>query len=397
MTDYDRDIADIIRQLNQSTGYTGGEEEQRAASAAGFGQLLSAAIRRNASDLLLVSGAPPIVRVNGELEPLSEDVLDPEQVQSLVFSVLGEHKGEAFSREQAVDFCFALEGIGRFRCNIHRQRGHPAAAIRLFPHVLPRLADLNLPEAIRKFSLLNRGLVLVTGPAGSGKSTTLAALIDIINRERKCHIITIEDPVEYQHAHRQSLIEHVEVGRDAVSFSRALRDALRQDPDVILLGEMRDLETIATAMTGAETGHLIFSTLHTNDTSQTIDRIIDVFPAAQQNQIRQQLSFCLAGIVTQQLIPLTNGSGRVPAAEVLFTNDAIRNHIRNGKTHMIHSHLTMGKGDGMVTLEESLASLYLQGKIRYEDALYRSQHREEFEGILAKQGGMKPPHRDARK
>ena len=389
MTEYEEDLSAIIRKLNESTGFSPAGSLREPSSTANLGQFLSAAIKNQASDLLLVAGVPPTIRVNGELEALSAEQLAPETIRTLMMRILPEKDGEIFNRKKAVDFCFSLEGIGRFRCNIHLQRGTMAAAIRIFPHVLPRLSDLNLPDAIQKFSFFNRGLVLVTGPAGCGKSTTLAALIDIINRNRKCHIITIEDPIEYRHVHGKSLIEQVEVGKDALSFSQALRDALRQDPDVILVGEMRDLETISTAITGAETGHLIFSTLHTNDTSQTIDRIIDAFPAGQQNQIRQQLSLCLGGVVAQKLIPVQGGDGRIPAVEILFANDAIRNHIRNGKTHMIHSHLTMGKGEGMITLEESLASLYAAGKIRYEDAAYRAQHREEFEGLVAKYSAQK--------
>jgi twitching motility protein PilT len=277
---------------------------------------LSRALREGASDLLLVAGFPPSARVHGALQPLGHDDLTPADTRSLALLLLDDIRYKEFMREKAADFSFDRAG-GRFRCDIHFQRGSVALALRAFPRGIPSLQDLNLPAMLRRFTQLSRGLVLFVGPTGCGKSTSLAALIDIVNRSRNCHIVTIEDPIEYRHRAGRSLIEQIEIGRDAVSFARALRHCLRQDPDVILVGEMRDLETIATALTAAETGHLVFSTLHTGDAAQTVDRIIDVFPEYQQNQIRQQLSLCLSGVVVQNLVPTADGRGRVPACEIL--------------------------------------------------------------------------------
>jgi twitching motility protein PilT len=265
---------------------------------------------------------------------------------------------------------------------LHHQRGSVAVAIRILPLAIPTLADLNLPAAYERFARMARGLVLFCGPTGCGKSTSMAALIDVINRTRSAHVVTIESPVEYVHRHRRSIVEQVEVGVDAVSFASALRHALRQNPDVILVGEMLDLETIAIALTAAETGHLVFSTLHTSDASQTVDRLIDVFPEGQQNQVRQQISLSLAGIAVQNLVPRADGAGRVPACEVLVANDAVRNLIRTGKNHQIHSHLTIGRREGMMTMEESLAGLVQADQITREEALLRAPHREELEKHL---------------
>ncbi len=344
--------------------------------------LLGAAVRAGASDLLIVAGTKPTARINGKLIPIIDHLLSSADTRLITSEITDERGAQEFQKKKAIDFCFERPGIGRFRCDLHLQRGSVAAAIRIFPEELPTLDQLNLPGALRRFCELSKGLVLLTGPTGCGKSTTLAALVDIINKEKNYHIITIEDPIEFIHENKSSIVEQIEIGRDAQSFSRALRHALRQDPNVILVGEMRDLETVSIALTAAETGHLIFSTLHTADAAQTVDRIIDVFPENQQNQIKHQLALSLAGIVSQHLIPTMDGAARLPAVEILIATDAIRNLIRQGKNYQIYSHLVMGRNLGMITLEESLARLYKEKKITYEDALFRSVYKEEFEKLL---------------
>jgi twitching motility protein PilT len=284
--------------------------------------------------------------------------------------------------ERAVDLCFDRPGLGRFRCNAHFQSGTIAAAVRVFPAGIPTLAGLNLPAHLARFAALERGLVLIAGPAGCGKSTTLAALIDTINRTRNVHIVTAEDPVEYRHAHGTSIVEQMEIGRDVPTFAAALRAALRQDPDVLLVGEMRDLETMSMTLSAAETGHLVFSTLHTGTVAQTLDRIIDVFPEDRQAQIRAQLALSLAGIVIQTLVPLSQGRGRLPAVELLFITDAMRNLIRRGQNHMIHGQMGLARGTGTITLDESLARLVQAGKVARDEASRRAVHLEEFESYL---------------
>src|SRR5579863_2703047 len=323
--------------------------------------LLAEAIRRGASDLLLLPGQPPVFRVDGRLK-----------------------RGEAAAPRGPS----AARGEGgaatawRFRVNLHRQHGQLAAALRTLPREVPTLASLNLPVAFAELVKPSRGLVLVCGPTGSGKSSTLAALIGEINRGRTVHIITIEDPVEYEHRSNRSLIEHVEVGRDARSFSEALRAALRQDPDVILVGEMRDLETMATAISAAETGHLVLATLHSNDAVQSVHRIVDVFPPTQQAQIRQQLALSLHAIVAQQLVPRADGRGRIPAIELMLATFPVRHHIRSDRLEKLYNEITLGKRQGMSSFEESLAQLVREGKIELEEARVRASHPEEFDTRL---------------
>jgi twitching motility protein PilT len=343
--------------------------------------ILVRAVRLKASDILLVAGFPPTARVHGSLEPLADDALTPADTRSLALLLLDEVRFKEFQRDRAVDFAFERAG-GRFRCDLHHQRGSVALALRWLPRVIPSLEELNLPATIRRFTLLSRGLVLFAGPTGCGKSSSLAALVEVINRSRRCHIVTIEDPIEYRHRPGRSLVEQIEVGRDALTFPRALRHCLRQDPDVILLGELRDLETIATALTAAETGHLVFSTLHTGDAAQTVDRIIDVFPEHQQNQIRQQLAMSLAAVVAQTLIPTADGLARVPACEILIATDAIRNLIRTGKNHQIYPTIAMGRKDGMMTMEESLADLVRTGRIAREEATLHTTRTDELLKLL---------------
>lgn len=348
--------------------------------------LLTEAVRRGASDLLLVAGVAPSVRRNGMIENAGgaggDDVLTGADTRTFALDLLDDMRYREFQRTKAADFTFERPSIGRFRCDLHHQRGTVAIAIRILPLVIPTLADLNLPAVYERFATMARGLVLFCGPTGCGKSTSMAALIDMINRTRPAHVVTIENPVEYVHRHRRAIVEQVEVGADSVSFSSALRHALRQNPDVILVGEMLDLETISIALTAAETGHLVFSTLHTSDASQTVDRLVDVFPEGQQNQIRQQVSLSLAGIAVQTLVPTADGAGRVPACEILLPNDGIRNLIRTGKNHQIHSLLTIGRREGMMTMEESLAGLVQAGRITRDEARLRAPHREELDKHL---------------
>jgi twitching motility protein PilT len=353
-------------------------------------QLLIEMAQRGASDLLIISGAAPVFRIDGRLTRSVETALAAEDINALLAPLLTGKMRERMETEGAVDFSLRLARASddddrrawRFRINVHRQRGTLAAAVRALPTEVPTLAQLALPTSLGELVKPTRGLVLICGPTGSGKTTTLAALVGEINRAEARHVITIEDPIEYEHRNAKSVIEQVEIGRDAPSFAAALRAALRQDPDVILVGEMRDLETVATALTAAETGHLIVSTLHTSDVAQAIHRIIDVFPPAQQTQIRQQLAMSLNAIVVQHLIPRNDDKGRSVAVEVLLTNQAVRNHIRNEKLQQLPSEITLGKRQGMISLEDSLAALVREGRITAEDARGRSSHLDELESLL---------------
>lgn len=337
--------------------------------------LLKRLVEMKGSDLHLLAGLPPAVRVHGELRPLADvERLTPEGVRTLLAAVLTEEQRDGFEHDREsryeLDFAFGVPGLGRFRFNVHKQRGTMAASIRALSSQIPQLSDLGLPESVRLFTQAKRGLVLVTGPTGSGKSTTLAALIDAINATRGDHIVTIEDPVEYLHRSKKSYVTQREVGPagDTLSFKNALRSALRQDPDVILIGEMRDFETIGIAITSAETGHLVFGTLHTSSAAQTIDRIVDVFPPEQQPQIRTQLAANLLGVVSQVLLPRADEPGRTLACEVLVCNFAIRNNIRMGKSESIIQSLQTGAAEGMQTMDQALIRLCKEGRIDYETA-----------------------------
>lgn len=343
---------------------------------------LAEVARRNATDLLLVPGAPPTMRIHGTLLPLGSEPLGPDEAASFLLSSLSAERRRRFMEGGAVDLTIGIPSLGRFRINLHRTRLGTAAALRLLPRAIPSIVELGLPESLEELTRHSRGLILVTGPTGCGKSTTLAAILNTINRREKKHIVTIEDPVEYEHVHRESVVEQIEVGSDAASFAEALRAALRQDPDVILVGEMRDLETIRTVLTAAETGHLVLTTVHTNDAAQTVHRIVDVFPADQQPQIRQQLSMALSAIIYQQLIPKKNGRGRVVACEILVANDAVRHHIRKGQLHHLHSEMTLGKKMGMVTLEDSLSQLVRRGLITEDEAQIHASHLDELSSFL---------------
>jgi twitching motility protein PilT len=337
---------------------------------------------RGASDLHLTAGAPPTLRIDGELVPTPFEKLNAEMTQQLVFSLMTDEQRQRFEATNELDMAFGLKGIGRLRMNVFRQRGAVGAAIRSIPQTFMTFEEIGLPRVIYDVMKIPKGLVLITGPTGSGKSTTLACMIDYINERRPMHIITIEDPIEYVHTHKKSIVNQREVGQDTEVFNAALRTVLRQDPDVILIGELRDLETIQAALTIAETGHLVYATLHTNDTSQTINRIIDVFPPHQQEQVRVQLSFVLQGIFCQVLIPHASGQGRVLACEVLMVTAAIRNLIREQKGEQILLSIQTGGKFGMQTMNQSLAMLYKKGRISYQEALLRSTDPEDLKRLI---------------
>jgi len=337
-------------------------------STASFDKLLELAVRRDASDIVLIANAPPILRVTGELTRAATEPLDADDVRALMLPLLEESQIEELQKRKTVDFGFERQGIGRFRINLHYQRGTLAASIRLLPTRIPSLESLRLPATLAKLAERRQGFVLVTGPTGAGKTSTLAALIDLVNTRRSAHVVTIEDPIEYQHANRSAIIEQIEVGRDTPDFAVTLRSVVRQTPDVILVGEMRDAETMATALTAAETGHLVLSTLHTNDAIQAVSRILDSFPAANQPQIRQQLSLALAAVIAQQLVPGIDGS-RYPAVEIMIATDAVRALVRKSDDHQLRSQISVGRSEGMMTMEQSMADLVRAGRITRETAL----------------------------
>src|SRR3954465_9842930 len=348
-----------------------------------FADILLAVIERNASDLHIAAGAAPSIRVRGRLQALEGfPALLPQDTQEIVYSILNDDQRKRLENDLQIDFAYAIPNMGRFRVNAYRQRAALGAAFRRIPTEIPPIESLGLPPVVKDLVTKPRGLVLVTGPTGSGKSTSLASMIDVINSTRDEHIMTVEDPIEFLHQHKRCLVNQRELGSDALSFSAALKAALRQDPDVILVGEMRDLETISTALTAAETGHLVFATLHTQDAPQTIDRVIDVFPSEQQGQVRMMLSVALQGILTQQLLPTADGAGRVVAIEALIPTAAGRNLIREGKTHQIYSAIQTGAAHGMQTMDSALAELVRKGKITRELAILRAGHPEELGRLL---------------
>ncbi|MBP5512413.1 type IV pilus twitching motility protein PilT [Candidatus Saccharibacteria bacterium] len=344
--------------------------------------LLEECIKKNASDLHIQVGLPPILRVDGALQPIQNTpVLNEDMIEKLVFSTLDSMQRETLSKDKEFDYSFSFGDIARFRVNAFNEKGNLAAAFRLIPTKMPTVDELGMPQVVSTFSDFPRGLVLVTGPTGSGKSTTLAALINKINTEKSVHIVTIEDPIEFTHKSKRSVIVQREVHYDTFSFARALKSALRQDPDVVLLGEMRDLETISSAITIAETGHLVFATLHTNSAAQSIDRMIDVFPAEQQPQIRSQLSAVLMAVCSQRLVPAIGG-GRVVAAEIMIANSAVRSIIREGKTHQLDTTIQTGANEGMQTMDRTLAKLVQQGTITYDNAREYAVDMHEFERLV---------------
>ena len=352
--------------------------------------LLERVAAEDASDLHITAGSPPVLRVRGHLAPIDEfEKFTPEETRDLLYRILSTEQQKRLEIDRQLDFSYSVPGVARFRVNVYFQRDCLAAAFRLVPRMIKSASELGLPDVLRELAMEPRGLVLITGPTGSGKSTTLATMIDEINATRSHHIVTIEDPIEFLHQHKESVINQREIGSDAKGFAEALRGALRQDPDVILVGEMRDLETISTALTAAETGHLVLATLHTQSAPSTIDRIIDVFPSAQQGQVRMQVAAGLQGVVTQTLLPTADGRKRVPALEILLPDDAVRNLIRQGKTEQIYSIMQTNTSRGMQTMEQSLADLVLRRVISQETAYGVTSRREEFESLLAR-SGVKP-------
>ena len=386
MPGFDNDLAQIVADLNRTarasreTTYEGGE------GSANLDELLKLAARRGASDVLLIAGAPVGLRVNGVLSMNGGTGLTAEDTRSLMLPLLTPAQHQELQKAKSADLCFTRPGIGRFRANVHYQRGTLAGSIRLLPEKIPSLESLHLPMGLRKFAEARQGLVLITGPTGCGKSSTLAALVDLINTHRRDHILTIEDPVEYVHTNRTSIVEQIEVGSDAPDFASSIRSILRQTPDVILVGEMRDAETIAAALTIAETGHLVLSTLHTNDTSQAVSRILDSFPAGNQPQIRQQLSLALLAIVAQQLVPSaegkTNAPGRYPAVEIMLATHGVRSLIRKGEDHQLYSAIATGRSAGMLTMEQSLVEMVRDGRISRETAVAHCFRLEDLKRYL---------------
>jgi twitching motility protein PilT len=348
-------------------------------------QLLEEMIQKRASDLHLTAGVPPEFRIDGVLVPAAEyEVLAPEITAQLAYSVMSDEQRKRFETTRELDFSFGIKNMARFRANVFLQRGVVTAAIRQIPYDILPMEKLGLPPVVKEFTARHRGLVLVTGPTGSGKSTTLASMIDRINGNRQSHIITIEDPIEYVHHHKKGIVNQREVGADTNSFPTALKYVLRQDPDIILIGEMRDLETISAAITIAETGHLVFATLHTNSAYEAVNRIVDAFPSDQRSMIFSQLAFTLEGVVTQQLVPRSRGTGRVMLAEVLVCTPAIKAVIRDGKTHQIYSLMQVGQKFGMQTMNQALLQAVLDKALSPEHALNFSTDRLELEGMLAK-------------
>jgi twitching motility protein PilT len=385
MSGYDNELSKLVEELNRAApsqksagprGYSGPQ------STASLDRLLQTAAGRGASDVLLIAGVPPMLRISGALAAAAGPGLDAEDIRSHVLPLLEPWQAEELQKKKSVDLSFVRENLGRFRINIHHQRGTLAASIRLLPSRIPSLESLHLPTSLARLADRRQGLVLVTGATGCGKTSTLAALIDLVNTRRAAHVVTIEDPIEYQHANRASVIEQIEVGRDTPDFAVTLRSVMRQTPDVILVGEMRDAETMATALTAAETGHLVLSTLHTNDAIQAVARILDSFPAANQPQIRQQLSLALAAVIAQQLVPGVDAGTRWPATEIMIATDGVRALVRKGDDHQLRSQISVGRGEGMMTMEQSLAELVRVGRIAQDTAFAHCFRTEDLQRYL---------------
>ena len=371
------DLDQLVLELNSSGSATA---QPRSGDLTRIERWMRLMAEQGASDLLLVAGAPPSLRVDGRVHPLAEGPLDGTEIEDAVMPAIPPHARRIYRDRQIADASFRLNGVGRFRINLHRERGRAAAAVRLLPQRVPRLATLGLPPQVEQLALLPRGLVLVGGPTGSGKSTTLAALVEEINRRDHRHIITIEDPIEYEHVHHGSVVEQVEIGVDAPDFPTALRAALRQAPDVIVVGEMRDPETMQIAVAAAETGHLVLSTVHTTDVASTVSRVADSFPLERQNTVRQELAMALTAILIQTLLPKSSG-GLVPAAEMLMVGYGARQHIRRNALQHLHQEITITRKQGSFSFEESLARLVREGQVDWRDAHARAVHAEEFEQL----------------
>ena len=376
MSAYESDLSQLVYELNSSTAEI--KNEKRTS----LDTLLESAAAQNASDVILVAGSALTLRVNGSLAPATGKLLSAEDLRNLLLPLLNAEQTKELENNRALDFCFVRGSTGRFRANFHYQRGTLAASIRLLPAQIPTIESLHLPSVLARLTERRQGLILLTGPTGCGKTSTMAALIDRINARRRDHIITIEDPVEYRHVNRSSIVEQIEVGHDTPSFAQAVRAVLRQNPDVILVGEMRDSETIAAALTAAETGHLVLSSLHTNDAAQTMSRILDTFAASNQSQIRQQLSLALLAVIAQQLVPGIGPVGRYPAVEVMMATTGIRNLVRTGQDHQLRSHISTGRGEGMMTMDQSLAELVRTGRISRDTASAHCYHPDELRSHL---------------
>ncbi len=372
MGEYEGELSRLVDELNRSARRDKSEDKST------LDQILSVGVQRNASDVLLVAGSAVVLRVNGALTQGVGRVLSDADLRGLLLSILTAEQQKELQLRRSFDFSFVRRSIGRFRANFHYQRGTLAAAIRVLPEQVPTLESLHLPPALAQLAERRQGLVLLTGPTGCGKSSTLAALIELVNTRRRDHIITIEDPIEFEHPNRTSVVEQIELGYDTPSFAEAVRAAMRQIPNVIPIGEMRDAETMAAALTAAETGHLVFSSLHTNDAAQTVLRILDIFPTGYQSQIRQQLSMALQAVISQRLIPAAHGAGRVPAVEIMLATSGIRNLIRQGHDHQIRAHIETSRNDGMMTMEQSLAELVRTGYVARDIAFEHSHNPEEL-------------------
>jgi twitching motility protein PilT len=382
MVDHSNELSRLVDELNRSTA-SAKSGEKTSGDKTFIDQVLTLAAQRHASDVLFVAGAPVVLRVNGTWMPVAGAPLTADGLRTMLLPLLTVSQSEELQKEKSLDVCFVRGSIGRFRANLHHQRGTLAASIRLLPPQVPSLESLHLPAVLAKLAERKQGLILLTGPTGSGKTSTLAALVDLINARHRGHIITIEDPIEYQHANRSSIVEQIEVGHDTPSFAQAVRAVLRQTPDVILIGEMRDAETMSAALTAAETGHLVMSSLHTNDAAQTISRILDSFPAGHQGQIRQQLSLALLAVIAQQLVPAADGSGLYPAVEIMMATGAMRNLVRRGEDHLIRSQISTGRSEGMMTMEQSLAELVRTGRISRDTAFAHCYHPDDLQRYIS--------------
>jgi twitching motility protein PilT len=372
MGEYEGELTRLVDELNRSA--TRAKTDEKIL----LDQMLATAVQRNASDILLVAGSAIVLRVNGSLATGVGRVLSDADLRGLLFPILTSAQLDELQSRRSIDFSFVRRSIGRFRANFHYQRGTLAAAIRLLPEKVPSLETLHLPPGLAHLAERRQGLVLLTGPTGCGKSSTLAALLELVNTRRRDHIITIEDPIEYEHTNRTSVVEQIELGHDTPSFAEAVRAAMRQIPDVILIGEMRDSETMAAALTAAETGHLVFSSMHTNDAAQTVLRVLDIFPSGYQSQIRQQLSMALLAVISQRLLPSSNGVGRHPAVEIMLANSAIRNLIRQGHDHQLRGHIETSRAEGMMTMEQSLAELVRSDRVSRDTAFDHCHHPDDL-------------------